>query len=141
MKIYPWIILVTLLASCGPAAKLRRAEKLIKKAEELGARWHVDSVVTEIEVPVPQIQTDTIVQIKRGDTVVIEKDRLKVVIRRVARDTIMVSAECQADTFRTKVTKTITKTIKAPGYSLWQMVILALVFLFVGFGVRSFMRR
>jgi hypothetical protein len=136
-----YLFIVLILASCSPAAKIRRAEKLIKRAEELGARWHVDSVVTEIEMPVPQIQTDTIVHIKRGDTVVIEKDRLKVVIRRVARDTIMVSAECQADTIRTKVTKTITKTIKAPGYSLWQMIILALVFLFVGYGVRSFMRR
>lgn len=130
----PALFLLLVLTSCGPAAKLRRAERLIAKAEAQGAKWHVDSVITEIKVPVPQIQTDTVVQVKQGDSVVVEKERLKVIVKRLPNDTITIWAESRADTIRTKVTTTVTKTIKAKSWlKWWYLLIAAGVGLLVGF--------
>jgi hypothetical protein len=129
------------MMSCSPAAKLRRAEKLIAKAEEQGAKWHVDSVVVEIPVPIESVRVDTVLKVKVGDTVVIQKDRLKTIIRRLPGDTIVLFQECQADTIKVKVTKTIRKTI-APkkGYSLWELIILAIAALGVGFAAGRFIK-
>jgi len=137
-----WIILgLLILSGCSSANKLRRAEKLISKAEELGAKWRVDSVQIEVRVPVESVRVDTIIQVKVGDTVVIQKDRLKTIIRRVAKDTIMIQAECEADTIRVKVTKTITKTIQAKsGYTLWEMIILGIAADAVGDGDGKFIK-
>jgi hypothetical protein len=124
----PWLLsicLAVVLMSCGPAAKLRRAERLIAKAEQQGAVWHVDTIKVEIPIPVPQIQTDTIVQVKTGDTVVIEKDRLKVVIRRLPGDTIKVEAECKADTIYRKIPIVVEKKIEAESWLKWWMLIVA----------------
>lgn len=141
MKLYPYIIAVLFLTSCGSSHYLRKAERAIKKAEELGATWHVDSIVTEIPVPVESVRVDTVLQVKVGDTVVIQKDRLKTIIRRIPGDTIVIMTECEADTIKVKVTKTITKTI-APkkGYSLWELIILAIAALAVGFAAGRFIK-
>lgn len=119
------LFVVLLLTSCGPAAKLRRAEKLIAKAEEQGAKWSVDSVVVEIPVPVESVRVDTVLRVKVGDTVVIQKDRLKTIIRRIPGDTIILMTECEADTIRVKQTVTINKTIKAKGWLRWWHLLIA----------------
>ena len=113
-----------ILCSCGPAAKLRRAERLINKAEELGAKWHVDSVQVEVPVVITETRVDTIQTIKPGDSIVIEKERLKVVIKRLKGDTLKVEAKCKADTVRIKVTKTINKTIEAKGGIKWWWLVI-----------------
>lgn len=119
-----WILFLLILCSCGPVAKLKRAEKLIKKAEELGAVWHVDSVQVEVPVFVPETRVDSIFVQKPGDSVVIEKERLKVIIKRLKGDTIKVEAECKADTIKVKVTKTVTKTIQAKdGIKWWWLIV------------------
>lgn len=129
------------MTSCGPAAKLRRAEKLIAKAETLGAKWRIDSVQVEVPVPIESVRVDTVQKVLPGDSIVIYKDRLKVIVRRVAKDTIMIQAECEADTIKVKVTKTITKTI-APksGYTLWELIILAIACIAVGYAAGRFIR-
>jgi hypothetical protein len=98
---------------------------LIAKAEELGAKWRVDSVTVEIPVPVESVRVDTVQKVLPGDTMVIEKDRLKVVIKRLPGDTIMVWAECKADTIKVRVTKTVTKTIEAKGGLKWWWLLVA----------------
>src|SRR5688572_2315997 len=113
------------MMSCGPAAKLRRAERLISKAEELGAKWRVDSVVTDMPVPIESVRVDTIITTKVGDTVRIEKERLKLKYVRLPGDTIVIMAECAADTIKVKVTKTINKTIEAKGWLRWWHLVLA----------------
>jgi hypothetical protein len=141
VKSLPWLLsicLAVVLTSCGPAAKLRRAERLIAKAEEQGAVWHVDTVKVEIPIPVPQIQTDTIVQVKTGDTVVIEKDRLKVVIRRLPGDTIKVEAECKADTIYKKIAIRVEKTIEVKSWLKWWHLLIAGL---VGAGLFALFRR
>lgn len=135
------LFIILLLSSCGPAAKLRRAEKLIKKAEDMGAVWHVDSVMVEVPVFVPETRVDSIFVSKPGDTVTLIQDRLKVKYVRLAGDSVFIEGKCDADTIRIKQTVTINKTIKAKGYSLWQLIVLALVMLLAGYGVRAFMRR
>lgn len=139
MRLLPLVFLV--LVSCSSAHKLRRAEKLISKAEELGAKWRVDSVQVEVPVIVPEIRVDSIFVAKPGDSVVLYKDRLKVIVKRLAKDTIMIQAECEADTIRVKVTKTVTKTIQAKnGYTLWEMIILGIAALAVGYVAGRFIK-
>ena len=93
------IISALLLTSCGPAAKLRRAERLIRKAEAMGAVWHVDTVFTEREIPVPRVHRDTVVVNAPGDTIYITKERLRVKVK-VSHDSVYVSGECLPDTIR-----------------------------------------
>lgn len=119
MKPTPWIIIALLVVSCGPASKLRRAEKLISKAEELGAKWRVDSVQIEVPIIIPETRVDSVFVQKPGDTVTITKERLKVKIMRWGMDTVRIEAECAADTVYRKVTKTVTKTIEAKGKIRW----------------------
>jgi hypothetical protein len=132
-----YIFIVLIICSCGPAAKLRRAEKLINKAEELGAKWKVDSVIVEIPVPVQSVRMDTVERVLPGDSIVLEKERLKVVIKRIPGDTIMVWAECKSDTIKVRVTKTITKSIEAKGGIKWWWLLVAAA---VGVLVASLLR-
>lgn len=137
------ILVLVLLTSCGPAAKLRKAEKLIKQAEEMGATWTVDTVKVETPVFVPEIVVRETISAPVFDTVRIEYDRLKIKVVRLPGDSVFVEGRCEADTIYKEVPVTITKTIeaKSKGYSLWQLIILALVMLLAGYGVRAFMRR
>lgn len=131
-------IILLLLTACGPAAKLRRAEKLIKKAEELGAKWHTDSVIVEVPVPVESVRVDTTFVEKPGDTVTIEKDRLKVKYVRLPGDSVYIEGECKADTVRIKVTKTINRTIKAESKIKWWWIILGVL---AGAGIVAIFRK
>lgn len=122
-----WLIigLAVVIASCGPAAKLRRAEKLIKRAEEQGAVWHVDTVRVEVPVFVPEIRLDSVFVSQPGDTVVLEKDRLKVKYVRLPGDSVFIEGECEADTIEIEVPVTITKTIEAKGGLRWWWLVVA----------------
>lgn len=71
------IIGLLFLLSCSSASKLRRAEKLIKKAEELGAKWHIDTVMAQVSYPIPEIYIKEVHHAPIHDTVRVEKDRLK----------------------------------------------------------------
>lgn len=125
--ILPYFLLAVALASCGPAGKLRRAEKLIKKAELQGATWTADTVWVQRTVVRPQIDTDTLVVIKPGDSVVIFKDRLQVKIKRLAGDTVFVEAKCKADTVKVKVPVNVYRTITAKGWLRWWHLLIAFV--------------
>ena len=122
------LILSLILISCGPAYKLRRAERLIKKAEDMGAVWHVDTVYTEREVPVPRVQRDTVVVNAPGDTIYITKERLRVKVK-VAHDSIYVSGECLPDTIRISVPVAIDNKLEAkPGLPWWFWLLVAVCF-------------
>lgn len=138
-----YILIIMIMASCSPAAKLRRAEKLIAKAEEMGAKWHVDTVYVTKHVIVPETHFDTVLtEVNFRDTITVEKDKVvtRVKVNTVSKE-IFIETKCPPDTIKIKVPVTVTKTIKAKGYSLWQLIILALVMLLAGYGVRAFMRR
>ena len=132
-------LLVMLFTSCNPAAnKLRRAERLIKKAESLGATWHVDSVRVEVPVFLKEIRVDSIFKDRPGDTVVLIKDRLKVTYVRLPGDSVYLDGESKADTVYQTVTKTVQKVIYAPdkGLKWWHFILIGFflaVFLLWGF--------
>lgn len=127
------ILLSLFLLSCGPAAKLRRAEKLIAKAEQNGATWRVDTVYTDVPVIINQVKKDTIFQSLPGDTVVIEKERLKVKYVKLPGDSVFIQGECKADTVYQEVATVVTKTIDAKGGINWYwLVVVALAGLLIG---------
>jgi hypothetical protein len=102
------IIILALLSltSCDP---VRRHNRLVDRYP------YVHKDVTQIihdtvTIYVPKISHDTtFLMVRDVDTFVIEKERLKVTIRREF-DTLFVDAECDADTI------TIYRQIKAPLY-------------------------
>lgn len=108
------LLLSAIILSCSPAAKLRRAEKLIAKAEQAGLRWYSDTLHSIVEIPVPEIVKDTIFQTKPGDTVYIHKDRLSVKYVRLKGDSVFIEGKCEADTVYKETILTIHKEISAP---------------------------
>lgn len=106
------IIASLLLFSCGPSAKLRRAEHLIKQAELQGAKWHQDTVYKEVITKGDSVKID--IPIDRifliHDTVLVHGPvRLHY---RLLHDTLRLTAECTPDTI--KVPVTVYKSIVAP---------------------------
>lgn len=127
-----------MFVACGPAAKLRRAEKLIKKAEEQGAVWHVDTVRVKVPVFITETKTDTTFVSEPGDTVVLEKERLKIKYVRMPGDTVYIEGACEADTVYREVPITITKTIEAKsGFPWWWLVVAVLA----GAGIVAIFKR
>ena len=141
MKIIALFILIT-FASCGPSHYLKKAERALKKAEQLGAEIHTDTVFIEKEIIVPKTHFDTVLtEVNFRDTITVVKDR---VVTRLKINTVLkevfVETECPPDTVKVRVPVTVTKEISA-GYSLWEMIILALVCLLVGYGARALHKR
>ena len=127
------------LMSCGPASKLRRAERLIAKAEAEGATWKTDTVYKEITVYTPKIEVDTLVQ-NVTDTIVVQKDKLITKVKVNYRDReVYIKSKFDTDTVYQKVYHTITKQIKVnsrPTY--WDLIIAVIVALFFGYLLRAF---
>jgi hypothetical protein len=146
MKNVPYFVIAAVLlvlTSCSSASKLRRAEKLIVEAEAMGSKWKIDTITVKVPYSVPEVHVKEIHHALPGDTVRIEKERLKIKYVRLPGDSVFIEGKAEADTIYKEVPVTVTKTINAAGrgYSLWQLIILALVCLAAGFGVRAFMRR
>lgn len=118
MKTY-LLAIILILSGCGPASKLRRAEKLIKKAEEQGGVWSSDTVWVERQVFVPEIRVDSITILKPGDSVVIFKDRLEVKIKRLAGDTVFIDAKCDTVTITERIPVVVNKEIEVRGRLRW----------------------
>ena len=91
MKWLVQLIIISSLMSCSAQWHLKRAMKkdpMILEKDTL--------VVTDTVVVPPVVTTDTVIT-KRQDTIVVEKERLKVkVIRNV--DTLIIDAKCDSDT-------------------------------------------
>lgn len=121
------VLFIVLMLGCSAAHKLKRAEKLINKAEELGAKWHTKTVYVQDTVIITETRVDSTMVLIPGDTVTLEKERLKVVIRRLRGDTIFVDAKCAADTVIKKVPVTVVKTLVAKSGIPWWWILIALV--------------
>lgn len=126
-----YLILLILLSSCGPTFYLKKAERALKKAEQLGAEIQADTIYKERLVFVDSIRVDSIFTSRVGDTVYISKDRLKVTFVRLPGDSVYIEGKCEADTVKINVPISVIKEIKA-GHSTWDMVILSIVVLIVG---------
>ena len=96
MKWLVKLILLSSLMSCSAQWHLKKAvqkDPLILQKDTL--------VVTNTVVTPPVAITDT-VTLKQHDTIVIQKDRLKVQLVKV-NDTITINAECASDTIVTTI--------------------------------------
>lgn len=143
MKILTIFLCAALLIGCSAAQKLRRAEKLIAKAELQGAKWRIDTVFTErvINVPGPETTVKVPVTVLKDTTIVQEK--IVTVIRWIKgkdgkTDTLTVFTKCPDQVIRDTVATVINKSIVAPkspnvkpwwrtaalvGWGLWVLVI------------------
>jgi hypothetical protein len=121
-----WILLAICLTACGPASKLRRAERLIRKAELQGAEWRVDTVKINVPVFFDRIALDTLLISRPSDTVYLQKDRLKLKYVKLPGDTVWISAECDSLTIIREVPVTVTKVLYAPdkGLRWWQLILI-----------------
>lgn len=109
------IIIVALLAvSCAPKAtrQLRRAEKLIRKAELNGAEWKTDTVFQDREVITERVTVDTVVAMTR-DTITVFKDKVITKVK-ISPNTVFIKTECLPDTIKIEVPVQVVREIEAP---------------------------
>lgn len=101
-------LLITLAAltlfACSP---IKRHQRLVERHPYVHTS-EITTVHDTFEVIVPQVKVDTVTHVN-FDTVIIERDRLRVQLIRV-RDSIYVEGECESDTI------TVTRTIEVPTY-------------------------
>lgn len=120
-------IVIFAFTSCGPAYYLRKAERAIKKAEQLGAQVKLDTVFQEVKITVPELKVDTLVKYRTlNDTITVVKNR---VVTRVKVDTVtkevFVETKCPERTRIVQVPYQVTKEIKATGKLIWWHLIIA----------------
>ena len=93
------LIIIALLSSCSATWHLNRA---IKKDPSIMAK---DTLVVKDTVVLPPVAITDTVTTKLHDTIVVEKDRLKVrIVKR--QDTLIIEGKCESDT--------IIRTIEVP---------------------------
>ena len=115
MKWLVKLILLSSLMSCSAQWHLKRAvhkDPTILEKDTM--------VVTNTVVTPPVAITDT-VTLKQHDTIVIQKDRLKVQLVKV-NDTITINAECASDTIVTTIEVPYEKIVYVEQKTLWQKI-------------------
>jgi hypothetical protein len=123
------------LSGCSSEWHLRKA--IAKNPSILQPK---EIVLIDTMVITPSLRVDTLAYF-RTDTITIEKDRLRVQIKRI-HDTLRITAECQSDTVRIVKEIALPPVIKYAPRKWWERVPLPLLlFLVVGyFGKRLFDR-
>lgn len=141
MKYFFSGFVVVLLASCSASNLVRRADKLIARAEAKGAKWHTDTTFHTINLHVPGIEFKTTLAAPNwADTILIGskgKDSIQVKILRIPAtpkepEKVFVQVACPDQVAAARVPVVVNRKIDA-GYSLWDMIILAIVCLIVGY--------
>ena len=90
------------LSSCSIESrtkrKIRRAERKIEKLTiKYPQLLKHDTIHEKIEIITPAVKLDTIHRVVHGDTVYLDKDKLRIKYI-IQNDTILLSAECKSDT-------------------------------------------
>lgn len=127
MRFIKAILIVFLLSGCS-------AHWHLKKAIQKGGKVVSDTVYVEREVITPEVTTDTVFHSVAGDTVRIEKERLKIKYVRLPGDSVYVEGKCESDTIRISVPTYIKTEITAPPckWNGWYVVGAAIIFLVIG---------
>lgn len=135
-----YLSLVALLSSCSSRYYLKRAQANLRKAESLGAQVKTDTVYVEKTVLVPEVKVDTIVHSLVGDTVLIEKEKLRIKYVKLPGDSVYVEGKCDPDTIRLSVPYAVTKDISVPakGWLRWWHIIIAFL---VGAGTYALFKK
>lgn len=144
MRTIIFLVLALFLGSCGdiiPRAskanrKLRRAERLIKQAELLGAQWKKDTAFAKVAFKVPGIKVEFTPKIlSAGKPMVFTKDsvitKVLIVKGKAGVDTVYVDTKCPDRVVTKIVPVEVNNTIKAEK-SFWQRSWLFFVGVLVG---------
>lgn len=129
-----FLILLIIFSGCASNKanrKLKRAEKLIAQAEQLGAVWKIDTVYKKIPVYIDSVRVDSIFTAKPGDTVYLEKERLKIKFIRLAPDSFKIEGKCDTVTVYKNVPYIVNKEINT-GIRLLTVVQWSILALIVG---------
>ena len=130
------------ISSCGPAKKLRRANRLIDQAVTAGATVKTDTVFVTRTVTVPETHFDTVLSVQNfTDTITVEKDNVvtRVKINTVTKE-VFVSTKCPERIKEVKVPVQVFKTISA-GYTKWRVTWMTGLGLLLGFIAGTFLGR
>ena len=106
---------VALLIGCGPSKPL------------------IETIVMHDTIYTDRVVSDTIVVTKAQDTIVMEKERLRVRVVRI-NDTLRIEGECEADTiYRTTTIEVPVKVVESrwPWWSrplLWALFVLSVIY-------------
>lgn len=122
-----FLAILFVMTSCGAAYHLKRAEKHLKKAEQLGAKVTADTIYQDREVITEKIEIDTVIKATHGDTVVIHKEKLRIKYVQLPGEKVYIQGECDSDTIRIKVPVTVYREIKAKGGIPWWWLLVAAV--------------
>ena len=113
-----WLVkltLVLLLTSCSAQWHLKKAVQkdpmILKK----------DTLVVQDTLVVPPVVLKDTVTLKQHDTIVIEKDRLKVKIVKV-NDTLIIDAKCDSDTIVRTIEVPYDKIVYVEKESIWDKI-------------------
>lgn len=113
------IILAILLSSCSASWHLKQA---IRKGSEISS----DTVTKRVAVFIPQVVKDTIFESRPGDTVRIEKERLRIKYVSLPGDSVYIHGESRADTIVREIPVTVTQIVTAPKDNKWKWIAIAL---------------
>ena len=127
-KYIPFLLILMLFAyGCSPKAQLRRAERLIKKAELGGADWKHDTTFVKVPVFITETSVDTLFITKPGDTVVLNRDRLHVKYINLPGDSVFIEGKCDSVVVYKEVPVIVTNVVSAPqSNKLWWLLAIAL---------------
>lgn len=104
------LILLTLVGCSG--------QWHLRKALQKGVDVSKDTVVFELPVPIPEVRVDTVFKAQEGDTVVIEKERLKIKYVKLPGDSVFIDCHCEADTVYREVRVVIETPIVKESYKM-----------------------
>lgn len=149
MRSFCILILALTLLSCSASQHLKRSRHHYSRAIAKGYNPSIDTVFVRDTLFVGQIQHDTTF-IDRGDTVIIEKDRLKIkYYRDIVTDSIFIEGICEADTVIKEIPITVQETIyinqsffDVIGVDKWwkEIIFWLLIMILVGLFVRRLIK-
>lgn len=113
------ICLLLFISSCSASWHLKQA---IKKGAEISS----DTITKPIMVFIPQVIKDTVFESRPGDTVRIEKERLRIKYVELPGDSVYIFGESRADTIIREVPVTVTQIVTAPKDNKWKWIAIAL---------------
>lgn len=108
-----YLILLLLLQSCSCDYHLRKAQ------EKCGSTIIRDTVTVKDTVLINSVHTDTLFKSNVGDTVYIEKDRLKIKYVRLAGDSVFISGKCDTLKIPVEVKVPVEKIVLKPQCNKW----------------------
>lgn len=123
------LVFLVSLSGCSDKATryARKSEEFRKKAIAAGAIIKPDTFYKPVAFFIPQVKTDTIFESHPGDTVRIEKERLRIKYVNLPGDSVYIYGESKADTVIKEMPVTVTNTIECPPKdNKWMWIALAL---------------